>query len=584
MLQDINRLREIARDIRAKLTNTAAELTGHRDAVREGVFDESFIIIPVAYLAFLMSRNDTDDVQALLEGTSLSEEARRTLTDNIGEITIKTARALAESHDTDELRELANVSFELAATHSGRRWDDSATPLSIVQLALSVLNPESTNSIADFGCGWATFLGAVWHAAPGSELYGIEASPIAAALAEVRLDLLGATCEIARGNVFRTGLDRNFDKVFAQLPFGMRTADLRLDGTRYESCATGKAPLGRAMSADWAFALRVCDSLREGGRAAIVMTNGATFNRSDERARRYFVSSGMIEAVIALPGNLFYSTGIQTSLVIFGSGAEGVRMVDATDLYVPGRRRATMGADEISEIVERLNQDGPMSATASPKEIAERGYVLAPHRYLWREIELENPTTLGEVSVAIERGVALPAGELDEIQTEADTGISYLPISSLTDGRVGTDLPCLTEISPRRERACLRNGDLVITKIGSPIKVAVAEIPEDRRVVATGNLYIVRLDTSRVDPYFAAAFLVSDKGRELASRRMTGTTVPTLSASELRELEIPLPPMDRQREVAERYQAALDEIEVLKIKMDKARAAAADAYDGVMEH
>ena len=96
--------------------------------------------------------------------------------------------------------------------------------------------------------------------------------------------------------------------------------------------------------------------------------------------------------------------------------------------------------------------------------------------------------------------------------------------------------------------------------------------------MANGNLYIIRLKTDIVDPYFVAAFLSSEDGREVLERYVVGTTIPNLPLRNLKEIQIPVLPMERQKAIAARYQASLDEIEVLKIKLEKARIAASEAY------
>ena len=123
---------------------------------------------------------------------------------------------------------------------------------------------------------------------------------------------------------------------------------------------------------------------------------------------------------------------------------------------------------------------------------------------------------------------------------------------------------------------------MIISKNGAPFKVAVAEVPEGETILANGNLYIVRLDTARIDPYFAAAFLESEDGKEVMERFTAGTTIPNLPLRNLREMQLPVPEMSIQEAVSRQYRARLDEIEVLKIKLEKARIGIESAYDEVM--
>ena len=117
-----------------------------------------------------------------------------------------------------------------------------------------------------------------------------------------------------------------------------------------------------------------------------------------------------------------------------------------------------------------------------------------------------------------------------------------------------------------------------MSKNGAPFKIVVAEIAENDIVLANGNLYIIRLNTDIVDPYFAAAFLSSDDGKEALERYVVGTAIPNLPLKNLKELLIPVPPMKKQQEIASAYRASLDEIEILKIKLAKARVAMSEAY------
>lgn len=140
----------------------------------------------------------------------------------------------------------------------------------------------------------------------------------------------------------------------------------------------------------------------------------------------------------------------------------------------------------------------------------------------------------------------------------------------------------MKSVGSSTERQWLRSGDLILSKNGAPFKVAVADIPDGRTVLASGNLYIIRLDTERVDPYFVAAFLASEGGKRSLECMSVGTTIPNLSLRNLKSVQVPVPDMETQRRVAERYRADLDQIAVLKIRLDSARAAISATYDEKM--
>lgn len=468
------------------------------------------------------------------------------------------------------------------SSDGGKYSGEHGTPSCINKLALAILNVGSNERAADFGCGYGDFLVELAEQQPSANLYGIDVNPSSACLARIRMNLLGNKARIVRDDMLSAEIDGPFDKIFSNYPFGMRLGGMGRGGKYYDDYRTGGTGFGRPSSADWMFNKVICDSLTPNGLAVAIMTNGAAFNGGDKQARKYFLDKGMIKAVVALPGNLFRYTAIPTTLIVFGRNDGPVRLVDASDLSVPGRRWDTIGKDEIGAILDRLANDGDYSRLISREELAATEYNLFPSRYLGRNIELENPTPLGNLALSIERGSALTAKDLDALTVDEDTGLSYLRLSDITDGCIGDDLPHLRELDPKTERQWLRTGDLIVSKNGAPFKIAVAEIPEGQTIMANGNLYIIRLDTDRIDPYFAAAFLASEDGKELMDRMVVGTTIPNLPLRNLKDIQMPVPNKDVQETVSRQYRSRLDEIEVLKIKLEKARIGAASAYDEVV--
>lgn len=92
------------------------------------------------------------------------------------------------------------------------------------------------------------------------------------------------------------------------------------------------------------------------------------------------------------------------------------------------------------------------------------------------------------------------AAELDALTCHEDTGTSYLNLGDISDGHVNDDLPNLKSLDPKMAKYCIHDGDVLLSKTGVPFKVAVAEVPEGRRILANGNLYVISVDKDKVDP------------------------------------------------------------------------------------
>lgn len=565
----------------AKIANSIWECRNMFRKVFDVAEDGPFANL-IAFVAVLAKRQGVagDDPLEKFKNIVTSEVTndalREFLLEELGEFWQRATNLLISEYTEEELVQFV-LTYDFTARY-GKAGGDNITPDSLRKLALRILDPGKDDIVADLGCGGGNFLSDVVEAERYKKVYGIEINTALACLAIARMELLGARYEVEIGDIFTEVSSNSFDKVFTNYPFGIRVASMRGEGDYYEAMRSGSRGYGRPASADWMFNKVAYDSLSEDGIAVAIMTNGAAFNGSDRQTRKYFVDNGMIKAVVALPSNLFPCTSIPTTLVILGKSNGSIRMVDATDLSVPGRRRDTIGPDEIDEILTRLSRDGESSTMVTKEWLSEADYNLYPTRYLGRDISLENPMKLGDLALSIERGARIPARDLDELTIDEESCITYLRLSDIADGRIGNDRPRLRQIDSDTERCWLKTGDLVISKNGAPFKVAVAEVPDGDIILANGNLYIIRLDTNIIDPYFVAAFLSSEDGREILERYVVGTAIPSLPLKNLKNIQVPVPSMEKQRTIAKTYQSSLDEIEVLKIKLDKARVSASEAY------
>lgn len=494
---------------------------------------------------------------------------------------------------------LANMDFAGAA----EPYADHSTPEGICSLALRLLSPLSGSKLADLGSGVGSFLSLARREALGCEVLGIEGNRTAAAISKIRLSIPklaelsrlpenavetrktiladSLACGVSVGDMFSLAERGGYDRVFSNYPWGMRTADLSRSSEFAEQALSGKLGYRRPTTADWVFNHLVVDTLSDKGRAVVLMTSGACYNTTDEGARRFFVEHGLVEAVVMLPPRLFPATAQSHMLVVLSRGNKNVRMVDARDLVEVGRRQNGLSADAADEIERRLSSEVEgLSREVSPKEIASAGYVLSPPTHLAKPLEIRHARRLGDVVERISRGATLRAAELDELTVNEATGYRYLMLGDIQDGTVSDELPSLSGIDERLERHCVEEGDVLLSKNGSPFKVAVAELPEDAKVLANGNLYVIKVDRKVLDPYYLAAFLGSNKGMEALSSAVVGVTIPNIPLRMLREVPVPVPPLDEQRETVLEYQAKLDEVRILKMRVRDAIDDARSLFDG----
>ena len=164
----------------------------------------------------------------------------------------------------------------------------------------------------------------------------------------------------------------------------------------------------------------------------------------------------------------------------------------------------------------------------------------------------------------ITRGILIKSSELDNITSEEKTNNSFVRIKNIENGLFTGDMIYLTKIDDKYKKYCINDNNLVISKIGKPYKVCVAKVEKGQNLLASGNLFILKLDLDKVDPYYLASYLSSDKGTKLLDDITAGSVIPSLVMSQFRALEIDVPSMDEQIRIGKIYLDTVNKIKELQ--------------------
>src|SRR6185437_3958575 len=178
----------------------------------------------------------------------------------------------------------------------------------------------------------------------------------------------------------------------------------------------------REKRADLMFVQHMLSVLKADGRLATVMPHGVLFRGGEERAvRQYFIDNGYLEAIIGLPGNLFYGTGIPACILVLDksgtlkrqSEGGGVLFINADRGYREGRGQNCLRPEDIDKIVHtfRTGRDIPSYARRVPiKEIQTQDYNCNIHRY----VDNAPPSEPHDVRAHLHGGV--PIDEIDSLR------------------------------------------------------------------------------------------------------------------------------------------------------------------------
>ena len=98
----------------------------------------------------------------------------------------------------------------------------------------------------------------------------------------------------------------------------------------------------------------------------------------------------------------------------------------------------------------------------------------------------------------------------------------------------------------------LEEGDVLLPARGTAIRTAVYHA-QTYPCIASSNVIVIRPDAKIINSVYLKIFLDSPIGNKLISSAQQGMTVMNISYKDLNVLEIPIPPLQQQREVVKEY-------------------------------
>lgn len=352
------------------------------------------------------------------------------------EIIKKIAEGIAKfSNDSDTLGDAYEYLIGQFAAGSGKKAGEFYTPQQVSTILSKIVTLDSQDpttgpkkridKVLDFACGSGSLLLNVRHQMNRDgrrgigKIYGQEKNITTYNLARMNMLLHGvkdSEFEIFHGDTLLNDWDIlnemnpakkiEFDAIVANPPFSYRWEPKEDLANDFRFRNYGVAPKS---AADFAFLLHGFHFLREDGTMAIILPHGVLFRGGVEKnIRTKLLKDGNLDAVIGLPANLFFSTGIPVCILVLKKckKSDDILFINASEGYKKDKRQNRLREGEngepndIQKIVDtyQFRREEPRySKRVSLERIEQEDFNLNITRYVSTAQE-EEPIDLQKVN------------------------------------------------------------------------------------------------------------------------------------------------------------------------------------------
>ena len=472
------------------------------------------------------------------------------------------------------------------------------TPRHIINFIVSIINPQKHEIIIDPACGTAGFLVSAYqhvlsqHRQPGGGTALSTPDRIRLADNLKGYDISPEMTKLAMANMYlhTQNKDPNIDNYdsLTSTDHWNEYADVMLANPPFMTPKGGIKPHGLfrvpSKRAEVLFVDYIASHLNEHGRAGIIVPEGIIFQsqKAYRQLRRFLLSESLV-AVISLPGGVFnpYS-GVKTSILILdkvlSTKADQVAFFKVeNDGYDLGAQRRPISSndlpaitDEVNEYLHRLRAGDPLDDFApetgflvSKDQISDGDYSLSGEQYQsrWTSNSEFSAVPLGRIAELI-RGITFGKGDQLEAATEDSLRVATTRAAQ-ESGIVEEDLYHIPARLLKDDKKLLRPGDILISTANSlNLLGRTTYVPRVDQPTSFGAFMSIIRPSDEVLGLYLLHCLRTKFATDFFRRNANTTTnISNLNFSALAKFEIPLPPLEVQRELVaeiEGYQQVIE--------------------------
>ena len=505
--------------------------------------------------------------------------------------TLKAFLKIIDEFSYDHSERLGDA-FEYLLSVLGSQGDAGQfrTPRHIIDFMVEVLAPRKDETILDPACGTAGFLISAYkhilHAntnAKGNSLLtpdekarlaknfkGYDISPDMVRLSLVNLYLHG----FADPHIFE------YDTLTSEERWN-EFADVILANPPFMSPKGGIKPHKRfsiqAKRSEVLFVDYMAEHLTPGGRAAIIVPEGIIFQSQTayKELRRMLVENSLV-GVVSLPAGCFnpYS-GVKTSILILDKSLARQSTTVAffkveNDGYGLGAQRRAIEKNDLPQVQAELaaylqalragTSTGALLALTSTAQIVPKEKIAANGDYNLSGERYRDGVVAVSAWPFVSVGTVFRKGDQTVLPESLDGPVTYLGLENITqntgeiEGGVVTEKP--SDIKSLKN--VFKPRDILYGKLRPNLnKVWLA----DRKGICSTDIFVIEAIEGTTDPALYAYLFRSSRFNDAVMGQLKGAQLPRIGWSSFAELQIPLPPLEVQKEIVaeiEGYQKVIN--------------------------
>jgi type I restriction enzyme M protein len=318
------------------------------------------------------------------------------LLDSVGEL----ALGNYADNSIDAFGDAYEYLMTMYASSAGKSGGEFFTPQEVSELLakITVVGKKKVNKVYDPACGSGSLL-LQFAKVLGKDnvtdgFFGQEINITTYNLCRINMflhDINYEKFDIAHGDTLTEPThwdDQPFEAIVSNPPYSIKwdgdDNPLMINDPRF-SPAGVLAPKGKA---DLAFTMHILDWLATNGTAAIVEFPGVMYRGgAEQKIRKYLVENNYVDAVIQLPRDLFFGTGIQTCILVLkkSKSTNDVIFINAENEFVRSGSKNKLRDEDIEKILEVFSKrktEDSFSSVANINEIADKGFTLEVPAYV----------------------------------------------------------------------------------------------------------------------------------------------------------------------------------------------------------